>query len=131
MRAAVAAAAGVAVLALAPGASAAFKPLFTATSSGDTVTVSYSQSAANDGTAALAFYAPSTYVAKLGTKVGSIVGTATGNAVAADMRGSTMPLDGTIRVASPTAPLAPARRPPSATPRRRARARARSPPSGA
>ena len=106
MRVAVAASAGIAVLALAPGASAAFTPLFTATSSGDTVTVSYSQSAANDGTVALAFYAPSTYVAKLGARVGSIVGTATGNAIAADIRGSTMPLDGTIRVASPTAPLA-------------------------
>ena len=38
VRVAVAASAGIAVLALAPGASAAFRPLFTATSSGDVVT---------------------------------------------------------------------------------------------
>ena len=110
VRAAVDVAAGVAVLALAPTASAAFKPLFTATSSGNVVTLSYSQPAANDGTAALAFYAPKSYVPKLSTKAGTVVGTATGNAVAADIRGATMPLDGTIRVASPTAPLGRRRR---------------------
>jgi len=99
-------AAGAAVLALAPGASAAFKPLFTAASSGDVVTVSYSQAETNDGTASMAFYAPATYKPKLDGKVGSVVGTVTGIGIAADLRGSTLPLDGTIRVASPTAPLA-------------------------
>src|SRR5262249_33067666 len=99
-------AAGAAVLALAPGASAAFKPLFTATSAGDVVPLSYSQAASNDGAASLAFYAPSGSTLGPATKAGTVVGTATGNAIAADIRNSTMPLDGTIRVASPTAPLA-------------------------
>jgi hypothetical protein len=99
-------AAGAAVLALAPTASATFEPLFTATSAGDTVTVSYSQAAAHDATAVLAFYAPSTYTAKLPTTAGAVVGTATGTGVAADIRGSTLPLDGTIRVVSTAPPLA-------------------------
>jgi hypothetical protein len=105
VRTAVIGAAGAALLALAPPASAAFKPLLTATSSGDTVTLGYSQAAANDGTAMLTFYAPGAYGAKLPTAVGSAVGVATGSAVAADIRGSTLPLSGTIRVASPAAPL--------------------------
>ena len=95
-----------AVLALAPAASAAFKPLFTATSAGDTSRSATSQSAANDGAASLAFYAPKGYAAKLPRpRAGTVVGTATGTAIAADIRNSTMPLTGTIRVASPTAPL--------------------------
>jgi hypothetical protein len=105
-RTALSGAAAAALLALAPAASAAFEPVLTATSAGDTVTLSYSQAAANDGTAVLAFYAPATYRAKLPTAVGSVVGSATGTGVAADLRGSTLPLDGTIRVASPTTPLA-------------------------
>ena len=44
-------------LALVSGASAAFKPLFTATGTSDSVTVSYSQNSSNDGTAALTLYA--------------------------------------------------------------------------
>jgi hypothetical protein len=72
------------------------------------VTLSYSQAATDDGPAILAFYAPKSYVAKFSTTAGSIVGTATGNAVAGDMRGATLPLDGTIRVAQATAPVAPA-----------------------
>jgi hypothetical protein len=99
-------AAGVGVLALAPGASAAFRPLFTATSAGNVVTVSYSQPAADDGAASLVFYAPAAYVAKLAASPGSVVGTATGTAIAADIRGSTMPLDGTIRAAAPSTPVA-------------------------
>lgn len=93
------------VLALAPTASAAFKPLFTATSDSHGVTVTYSQSSGSDGAATLALYAPPTYVAKLPTKVGTAVGTATANAVAADIRGSLVPLDGVIRVSSATQPL--------------------------
>ena len=100
-----AAACAAVVLALAPTASAALKPLLTATGAGSTVTLQYSQTASNDGAAILAFYAPSTYTAKLPTTVGSIVGTATGTATATDVRGTSMPLDGTIRVASPTTPL--------------------------
>jgi hypothetical protein len=99
-------AAGAVVLAAAPPASAVFKPLLTATSAGATVTVRYSQAAAGESAATLAFFAPTTYGTTLPTKVGAVVGTATGNAVAADVRNSTMPLEGTIRVASPTAPLA-------------------------
>jgi hypothetical protein len=100
------AAAFAAVLGLAQPASAAYRPLLTATGADTTVTVSYSQASSNDGPAALAFHAPPTYTPKLPTRVGAVVGTATGNAVAADVNGATMPLEGTIRVASPAAPLA-------------------------
>jgi hypothetical protein len=93
-------------LALVQPASAAYRPLLTATGTDTAVTVSYSQASSNDGAAALAFHAPSSYAAKLRARVGAVVGTATGNAVAADVDGATMPLEGTIRVASPAAPLA-------------------------
>jgi hypothetical protein len=94
------------VLVLAPAASAAFSPLLSASSDARGVTVAYSQPASNDGPATLALYAPSTYVTTLPTATGAVVGTAIGIAVAGDIRGSTVPLDGTIRVASPAAPLA-------------------------
>jgi hypothetical protein len=104
-RAAVLATACAVALAVVPAASAAFEPLFTATSDATSVTVSYSQAASNDGTAVLALYAPRTYKATLPTKAGAVVGTAMGTAVASDIRGATVPLDGTIRVASATTPL--------------------------
>jgi hypothetical protein len=104
-RGALAAAVGAIALALAPSASGALTPLLTATGAGSTVTLAYSQTAASDGAAILAFYAPSTYTAKLPTTVGATVGTATGTATAADVRGTSMPLDGTIRVAAAATPL--------------------------
>jgi hypothetical protein len=94
------------VLGLAPGASAAFKPLLAASSDARGVTVKYSQAAANDGAAALVLYVPQTYVVKLPTKAGTAIATATANARAADMGGSTVTLDGAVRVASATTPLA-------------------------
>lgn len=94
------------MLGIAPSASAAFKPLFTAASNAPgTVTVSYSQASSNDGAAKLEFHAPPGYAAKLSTKVGAVVGTATANAAAADIRGATVPLEGTVRVAASTTPL--------------------------
>ncbi len=66
----------------------------------------YSQPASNEGAAVLELYAPPTYVAKLPTKAGTVVATATANATAADLAGSTVTLDGALVVASATTPLA-------------------------
>jgi hypothetical protein len=99
------AAASVGALMLAQGASAAYKPHFTATSTDDGIaTLDYTQTASNDGPAVLAVYAPAAY-ARLAAMPGKTIGEATAHAVGADLGGSTVLLRGNIRVATASTPL--------------------------
>ena len=102
-----AALAAVVVLALAPVASAAFAPLLTAKIDAVSLVVRYSQPASNDGAAVIELYVPPTYAADLPAKAGTVVAAATANAIAADISGSTVTLDGALVVASAATPLDP------------------------
>jgi hypothetical protein len=94
------------VLALAPAASAAFAPILAASDDARGVTVSYSQTASNDGPASIVLYMPATEVVKLPTKTGALIGAATVNATAGDLAGQFVTLDGGVVVAAATTPLA-------------------------
>jgi hypothetical protein len=96
----------VAMLSLAPPGSAAFQPRLTATgATGGAVTLGYSQSALDDGPALVALYAPASHTARFETGAGAVVGSATARAVGGDFGGSTVRLDGAIRVAAASTPL--------------------------
>jgi hypothetical protein len=62
------------------------------------VTINYSQSAADDPTAKLTFYAPSEYSASLTQPAGTTIGTVTAQGTAADLGGALLPLTGTVQV---------------------------------
>src|SRR4051812_2293359 len=98
-------AAPAAALALAPAASAAFTPTLTAaTTASGIATIDFQQPREDDAPALLAIHAPVGSL-KLGTAVGTTLGSATSAGVAPDIGGSVVRLAGTVAVASASTPL--------------------------
>jgi hypothetical protein len=64
------------------------------------VTINYSQSANDDPTAKLHFFAPTEYNASLTQPAGQSIGTVTAQGTAADLGGALLPLTGTVQVRS-------------------------------
>ena len=89
----------IAALALASPAAAAYAtPKLLVTEVSPSVTISYAQSATDDPTAKLTFYAPSGYSASLRQPAGQTIGTVTAQGTAADLGGALLPLTGTVQV---------------------------------
>lgn len=66
------------------------------------VAVTYSQTATDDATARLLFYAPTEYSASLGQAVGANIGAVTARGTAALLGGALLPLTGTVQVRAAT-----------------------------
>jgi len=94
------AAAAVVALAFASSALAGITPLFSATTTADATVVSYAQLPGDDPVAALTFFVPVDYAALLAQPEGAIVGTVSGNAIAADLANTPLALTGNIVVAT-------------------------------
>ena len=98
-------AAPAAAIALAPAAGAAFTPTLTAaTTASGIATIDFQQPRDDDAPALLAIHAP-TGSLKLGTAIGTRLGSATSAAVAPDIGGSVVRLTGNVAVASASTPL--------------------------
>jgi hypothetical protein len=63
-----------------------------------TLTINYSQSANDDPSAKLTFYAPLEYSAAVTRPAGTTIGTVTAQGTAADLGGALLPLTGTVQV---------------------------------
>ena len=73
-------------------------PKLTVGDTGTTLTINYTQSASDDPTAKLTFYAPTSYSATLTQPAGQTIGTVTAQGTAADLGGAVLPLTGTVQV---------------------------------
>lgn len=73
-------------------------PKLLVTDAQPSVTINYTQSASDDPTAKLTFYAPSQYSATLTQPAGQTIGTVTAQGTAADLGGALLPLTGTVQV---------------------------------
>jgi hypothetical protein len=90
---------GALALLTAGAASAAYTtPKLTVQTNGAATTINYTQSASDDPTAKLTFYAPTSYSATLTQSAGQTIGTVTAQGTAADLGGALLPLTGTVQV---------------------------------
>jgi hypothetical protein len=110
LRVAVLGIAAVAATALAAPALASFTPKLTIghtarAAAPGTVAVELSLAAVDDPPAKIVLYTPLGYVANPSPAVGTQIGTAQAQAVAADLGGATLPLTGTVAVADPNATI--------------------------
>jgi len=73
-------------------------PRLLVTDAPPSVTINYTQSANDDPTAKLTFYAPAEYSASLTQPTGQTIGTVSALGTAADLGGALLPLTGTVQV---------------------------------
>jgi len=73
-------------------------PKLLVTDTPPSVTINYTQDAADDPTAKLHFFAPTEYSAALTQPAGQTIGTVTAQGTAADLGGALLPLTGTVQV---------------------------------
>jgi len=73
-------------------------PTLLITDAPPSLTINYTQSASDDPTAKLTFYAPPEYSASLTQPAGQTIGTVTAQGTAADLGGALLPLTGTVQV---------------------------------
>ncbi len=73
-------------------------PRLLVTDARTSVTINFSQSATDDPSAKLTFYAPSEYSASLAQAAGTTIGTVNAQGTAADLGGAVLPLTGTVQV---------------------------------
>lgn len=73
-------------------------PTLLITDAPPSTTINYTQSATDDPTAKLTFYAPSEYSASLTQPAGQTIGTVSAQGTAADLGGALLPLTGTVQV---------------------------------
>lgn len=73
-------------------------PKLLVTDAQPSVTINYEQSASDDPTAKLHFFAPTEYSAALTQPAGQTIGTVTAQGTAADLGGALLPLTGTVQV---------------------------------
>jgi hypothetical protein len=93
------AASGALALAFAGSALAAYTtPRLTVLTEGAATSIRYGQSATDDPTAKLDFYAPTAYSASLTQPAGQTIGTVRAQGTAADLGGALLPLTGTVQV---------------------------------
>ena len=90
------------VMVAASSAGAALKPTFAATTTADATVISYAQGPGDDPLARLTFFVASGYDALLSSPEGEVVGKVTARAVAGDLGGAAVPLNGAITVGSAT-----------------------------
>jgi hypothetical protein len=81
---------------------AAFTPKLSASATDAGATISYSQAATDDPPAAITFWVPSGFTSLLAFPEGEVIGTASGEAVAADLAGTKLTLSGNITSALAT-----------------------------
>ena len=90
---------GALALLTAGAASAAYTtPKLIVQQNGAATKINYTQSASDDPTAKLIFYAPTTYGSTLTQPAGTTIGTVTAQGTAADLGGALLPLTGTVQV---------------------------------
>jgi hypothetical protein len=73
-------------------------PKLLVTDAQPSLTINYTQSASDDPTAKLHFFAPTEYSAALTQPAGQTIGTVTAQGTAADLGGALLPLTGTVQV---------------------------------
>jgi hypothetical protein len=73
-------------------------PTLLITDAPPSATINYTQSASDDPTAKLTFYAPTEYSASLTQPAGQTIGTVSAQGTAADLGGALLPLTGTVQV---------------------------------
>ncbi len=89
-------------LVVAGQAVAAYTPTFSASTNDVGASIGYTQGAADDPPALITFWVPMGFTTLLAFPEGEVIGTATGKAVAADLGGALIELNGTINAALPT-----------------------------
>jgi hypothetical protein len=101
-RLAAAASAAIGALAFAGSVLAAYSPSLSVAAGAAGTTITFRQPAADDPTAGLAFFAPTSVTADLSAAVGTQIGSVSARVSAADLGANTvLPLVGTIQVADP------------------------------